>query len=148
MSPIPPVPDNSAPPADPAVANDYDSFAEAYSAANEASLINAYYERPALLDLAGNVAGHRILDAGCGSGPLFAALRERGAVVTGLDKSAALLELARQRLGADADLRAADLGEPLPFPDDTGLGARAHRAAPRAQARRAADHLRRPSLRH
>ena len=116
---MPPVPDNSAPPADPAVANDYDSFAEAYSAMNEASLINAYYERPALLDLAGDVAGHRILDAGCGSGPLFAALRERGAIVTGLDKSAAMLELARRRLGADTDLRAADLGEPLPFPDDT-----------------------------
>ena len=28
-----------------------------------------------------------------------------------------MLELARQRLGADADLRVADLGNPLPFPD-------------------------------
>lgn len=50
-------------------ANDYDSFAEAYSAENESSLINAYYERPAMLDLAGDVVGRRILDAGCGSGP-------------------------------------------------------------------------------
>ncbi len=112
---MPPVPQNSAPPADPGVANDYDSFAGAYSAENEASLINAYYERPAML--AGDVAGRRILDAGCGSGPLFAALRDRGAIVTGFDKSAGMLELARRRLGDDADLRMADLGGPLPFPD-------------------------------
>jgi SAM-dependent methyltransferase len=62
------------------------------------------------------VAGRRILDAGCGSGPLFAALRDRGAMVTGLDKSAGMLELARRRLGDDADLRVADLGRPLVRP--------------------------------
>ena len=38
---MPAVPETSAGPADPAVANDYDSFAEAYSAENEASLLNA-----------------------------------------------------------------------------------------------------------
>ena len=115
---MPPVPETSARPADPAVTNDYDSFAEAYSAENEASLLNAYYERPAMLALAGDVAGRRILDAGCGSGPLFAALRDRGAIVTGIDKSAGMVELARRRLGDDADLRVAELGSPLPFPDD------------------------------
>jgi ubiquinone/menaquinone biosynthesis C-methylase UbiE len=99
------------------VATDYDSFAEAYSAENEVSLLNAYYERPATLALAGDVTGRRVLDAGCGSGPLSAALRDRGAVVTGFDSSAGMLELARRRLGADADLRVADLGRPLPFPD-------------------------------
>ena len=64
--------------ADPPRANDYDGIAEAYSAENEANLVNAYYERPAMLALAGDVAGRRILDAGCGAGPLFAALRDRG----------------------------------------------------------------------
>jgi SAM-dependent methyltransferase len=105
--------------ADPSRINDYDSFAEGYTASNETNLINAYYERPAMLALAGDVAGRRILDAGCGSGPLFAALRDRGAIVTGFDKSARMLELARRRLGDDADLRVADLGSPLPFPDGT-----------------------------
>lgn len=62
-------------------------------------------------------AGRRILDAGCGSGPLFAALRDRGAVVTGLDRSTGMLELARRRLGDGADLRVANLRRPLPFPD-------------------------------
>jgi SAM-dependent methyltransferase len=114
---VPSVTGSPAEPAGQAAANDYDSFAEAYSAVNEASLLNAYYERPATLALAGDVAGRRILDAGCGSGPLFAALRDRGAVVTGVDNSARMLELARRRLGDDADLRIADLGSPLPFPD-------------------------------
>ena len=102
---MPPVPENSAQPAAPAVVNDYDSFAEAYSAENEISLCNAYYARPAILTLAGDVAGRRILDAGCGSGPLFAALRDRGAIVTGFDSSAGMLELARRRLGDGADLK-------------------------------------------
>jgi ubiquinone/menaquinone biosynthesis C-methylase UbiE len=99
------------------VVNDYDSFAEAYTALNESSLINGYYCRPAVLDLAGDVAGRRVLDAGCGSGPLSAARRDRGAVVAGFDSSAKMLELARRRLGDDADLRVADLDRPLPYPD-------------------------------
>jgi ubiquinone/menaquinone biosynthesis C-methylase UbiE len=117
MSRMPPDPENFAGPAGAAIANDYDSFAEAYAAETEANLINGYYARPAILDLAGNVAGRRVLDAGCGSGPLFEALRDRGATVTGFDSSTAMLALARQRLGAGATLHLADVGGPLPFPD-------------------------------
>ncbi|MFF5921949.1 class I SAM-dependent methyltransferase [Streptomyces flavochromogenes] len=105
--------------AEPSKTNDYNSFAEAYAAANETNLVNAYYERPAMLTLAGDVAGRRILDAGCGSGALFAALRDRGAVVSGFDSSAGMLEVARRRLGDGADLQVADLGSPLPYADDT-----------------------------
>jgi SAM-dependent methyltransferase len=101
-------------PADPAA---YDPIAEGYSAENETSLINAWYERPAMLELAGDVAGRRILDAGCGSGLLSAALRERGALVTGIDGSPGMLEVARRRLGPDVDLRVVDLADPLPFAD-------------------------------
>lgn len=111
------LPESLVRPVDPAQANDYDSFAEAYSAENENSLVNAYYERPAMLALAGDVAGRRILDAGCGSGPLSAALRDRGAVVTGIDASAGMLALARRRLGDDVTLHVADLSHPLPFDD-------------------------------
>ncbi|MFB7629843.1 class I SAM-dependent methyltransferase [Streptomyces sp. NPDC056149] len=107
--------ESHAQPAPLAQVNDHDSFAEAYSALNETSLLNAYYERPAMLSLAGDVAGRRILDAGCGSGPLLAALRDRGALVTGIDSSAGMVELARRRLGADAALHVADLSDPLPF---------------------------------
>ncbi|HEV7187326.1 MAG TPA: class I SAM-dependent methyltransferase [Blastococcus sp.] len=114
---MPPVPEGSAGATSRAGVNDYDSFAEAYSAETEANLVNGYYTRPAILDLAGDVAGRRILDAGCGSGPLIAALRDRGALVTGIDSSTTMLALARRRLGPDADLHVADLGDPLPFPD-------------------------------
>ncbi len=96
---------------------DYDGFAEAYSAQNDSGFFNAHYARPEVLRLAGNVSGRRILDAGCGSGPLSAALLARGAAVTGFDVSAAMVELARQRLGDGADLRVADLAAPLPFAD-------------------------------
>ena len=104
-------------PACPSAVNDYDSFAAAYSAESDAGIINAYYERPAILALAGDVAGRRILDAGCGAGPIAAALRGRGAIVSGFDSSAGMLEIARRRLGDDADLRVADLAGPLPYPD-------------------------------
>lgn len=98
-------------------ANDYDSFAAAYSADNETNLINGHYERPAMLDLAGDVRGRHVLDAGCGSGPLAAQLQARGAVVSGFDTSAAMLDLARRRLAEGTDLRVADLAEPLPYDD-------------------------------
>ena len=98
-------------------ADHYDGFAGSYSAENESSLLNAYYERPAMIGLAGDVAGRRVLDAGCGSGPLSAALRARGADVTGFDASPAMVELARRRLGEDAALSVADLGAPLPYGD-------------------------------
>src|SRR4051812_46466889 len=96
---------------------DYDEFAEAYSADNEANLLNGHYERPAMLDLVGDVAGRRILDVGCGSGPLSGALRDRGAIVSGFDLSEAMIRLARARLGEDANLLVHDLARPLPFSD-------------------------------
>ena len=97
---------------------DYDGFAEAYAAETESNLINGYYTRPAILDLAGDVAGRRILDVGCGAGPLTASLLDRGAIVTGVEPSAKMLELARQRLGDSVELHQGALGgEPLPFPD-------------------------------
>jgi SAM-dependent methyltransferase len=63
------------------------------------------------------VAGRRILDVGCGSGPISAALRDRGATVAGFDSSTKMVELARKRLGPDADLRIANLAHPLPYSD-------------------------------
>ncbi|MDO5738921.1 MAG: class I SAM-dependent methyltransferase [Ornithinimicrobium sp.] len=98
---------------------DYDQFAQAYSAANENNLLNAWYERPAMVELAGDVDGRRVLDAGCGSGPLSADLRDRGALVSGFDLSPAMVALARERLGAEVDLKVADLAERLPYEDDS-----------------------------
>jgi SAM-dependent methyltransferase len=93
----------------------YDAFAEAYARANDSGLFNRWYARPAVLDLLGDVAGRRILDAGCGSGPLLAELMERGASAAGFDASQAMIGLARNRLGDEADLEVADLTRPLPY---------------------------------
>ena len=97
----------------------YDSIAEGYAVMNETSLLNEYYNRPAIAELVGDVAGRRVLDAGCGSGPIFADLRAAGAIVTGIDSSVGMLEQAKLRLGTDADLAVADLGEALPYDDNT-----------------------------
>jgi SAM-dependent methyltransferase len=108
MNRMPAIPDSTAAAADstqasdgdtPPAVNDYDLLADAYHAETEENLINGYYCRPAILDLAGDVTGRRVLDAGCGSGPVTAALRDRGALVAGFDSSAKMIDLARQRLG-------------------------------------------------
>jgi SAM-dependent methyltransferase len=69
----------------------------------------------AVLDAARVTTGTHLLDAGCGAGLLALLASLRGARVTALDASAALLAIARNRLPA-ADLREGDL-EALPFAD-------------------------------
>jgi SAM-dependent methyltransferase len=99
-------------------APDYDDFAATYAVANDTGLFNAWYARPEMLRLAGDITGKRVLDAGCGHGPLMIELRERGADVAGFDLSPAMIGIARSRFGSDADLRVADLSAPLPYDDD------------------------------
>ena len=56
-------------PAGPSAVNDYDSFAAAYSAESDAGIINAYYERPAILALAGDVTGRGSSTPAAAPGP-------------------------------------------------------------------------------
>ncbi len=98
---------------------DYDGFADAYQVENEGSLLNAYYERPAMLRFVGRVDGKDVLDIGCGAGPLAERLVDRGARVSGFDVSARMIALARRRLDGGADLRVADLADRLPYDDDS-----------------------------
>lgn len=51
---------------------------------------------PATLALLGDVAGLRVLDAGCGEGRFARMLAERGARVVGVDLSPRMIELARE----------------------------------------------------
>jgi SAM-dependent methyltransferase len=60
-------------------------------------------------------AGSRVLDIGCGTGAFLRLAADRGAVVSGLDASEALLAAARERL-PEADLRVGDM-ESLPYGD-------------------------------
>ena len=59
----------------------------------------------------------RLLDVGCGTGRRLQFFKREGLVATGLDQSPAMLELARRRLGAEADLYDGR-PEDLPFEDD------------------------------
>jgi ubiquinone/menaquinone biosynthesis C-methylase UbiE len=97
----------------------YDGFAAEYNAENERNLLNAYYERPAMIALLRDVSGKEVLDIGCGAGPLAEQLTRQGARVSGFDSSARMVEIARKRLGGDADLRVANLADTLPYDDDS-----------------------------
>lgn len=101
-----------------ATGNVYDDFGPDYAERTADNAYNALYERPAAIALAGDVAGLRVLDAGCGPGIHAAALLAKGAVLTGLDGSAGQLAVAKERLGPDVPLHHADLTEPLPLPDN------------------------------
>ena len=97
----------------------YEALAESYAAVVETKPHNAYYERPATLSLLPEVENRRVLDAGCGPGVYSEWLVGRGAEVTAVDASPKMVELARRRLGATADVRQADLNLPLTFLDDS-----------------------------
>src|SRR3954463_9385257 len=92
----------------------YDDMGPVFEAFASESAYNAYYDRPAVLGLAGDVSGLRVLDAGCGPGFYAAALGARGARGAAFDASEAMVALARERLPGATVVRAA-LGNPLPF---------------------------------
>ncbi|WP_242902680.1 class I SAM-dependent methyltransferase [Actinomadura terrae] len=96
----------------------YERFAHAYAAHAEDGAYNAYYDRPSVLGLAGDVAGLTVFDAACGPGLYARELLERGARVLGCDASPTFVELARERTGGKADLRVHDLTEPLTWVED------------------------------
>lgn len=55
------------------------------------------------------LAGHRLLDVGCGTGKSFLPLLERGFAVTACDISPEMVELARHKVGPMAELHVADM---------------------------------------
>ncbi len=73
---------------------------------------------PGLLDLLAPVRGGLVLEVGCGAGALTRHLLAAGHRVIATDASAAMVELARATLGADADVRRLALpDDPLPAAD-------------------------------
>ena len=71
----------------------------------------------AMLDAVGVGRGIMFLDAGCGGGGASVLASRRGAVVSGLDASAPLIDIARERVSL-GDFRVGDL-ETLPFADES-----------------------------
>lgn len=91
----------------------WDAHAEDWARVEEQQLPT--YE--AAIHRVGLTAGQRVLEVGCGTGVFLRAAADRGAAVAGIDASAALLEIARERV-AEADLRRGDM-QSLPYDDDT-----------------------------
>jgi SAM-dependent methyltransferase len=92
-----------------------------YDRHNASSGANSYYERPATIALLGEVSGKRVLEVGCGTGPVTEWLVEHGATVVACDVSAAMVEIARSRVGDRAELHHHDLTEPLTFLEDASV---------------------------
>ena len=98
-------------------AEQYDAYSEAYAEHAEKSVTNALYDRPAIVDLAGDVDGKRVLDVGCAAGHLSALLAGRGADVLGVDASAGMVAVARRKFGDVARFEQADITRPLDLAD-------------------------------
>jgi SAM-dependent methyltransferase len=97
----------------------YDVFADEFSDHARDGFYNAHYDRPACLELLGEVAGCGVLDVACGPGLYAEELIARGARVIGLDQSPRMIELSRQRVPS-GEFRVHDLAEPLDWlPDDS-----------------------------
>jgi SAM-dependent methyltransferase len=82
-------------------------------ALNEVQQVPTYEEA---IERVGLGSGDRVLEVGCGSGVFLGVAAEHGAGVHGVDASAALLDIARQRV-PEAELRQGDM-QFLPYEDD------------------------------
>ncbi len=75
----------------------YEDLAVEYNAKIDYKPHNAYYDRPNMLKLIGEVKDKSILDAACGPGKYAEILISKGAIVTGFDISHRMIELAKKR---------------------------------------------------
>jgi len=76
--------------------SDWNQFAENYQTfRGESGTYNELVEIPAMLGLIGDVRRKKVLDAGCGYGYYSILLAKKGAIVTGIDISEKMIELAK-----------------------------------------------------
>jgi SAM-dependent methyltransferase len=96
----------------------YDGFAAEFADRAAVGTYNALYDRPAVLEVLGDVSGRRVLDLGCGPGLYAEQLTERGATVYGLDESPEMVRLASERVPQLAEFRVHDLNQPIDWLTD------------------------------
>ncbi|HLS77852.1 MAG TPA: class I SAM-dependent methyltransferase [Nocardia sp.] len=98
----------------------YDLFAEEFLEHAREGIYNAHLDRPACLELLGDVSGRTVLDVACGPGLYAEELVARGAWVVGLDISPRMVELSRKRV-PQAHFRVHDLNEPISWLPDASV---------------------------
>ena len=91
----------------------YGEGAGLYARHADASLFNAGYERPAMLEAVGPVDGLRVVDAGSAAGFYTEHFAQHAAHVTALDLSPAMIALVQERRLPNVDARVHDLSASL-----------------------------------
>ena len=89
-------------PGDDSTTRSWDAIADDWVTHADSSDYQNLFLVPRMLQMVGDVNGRRVLDLGCGEGRYSRELARRGARVTGVDASARLIEIARQRTHAEA----------------------------------------------
>ncbi len=95
--------------------SNYQGFTHRYANTIQAHPVRLYYEKPVMLSLLENMAGKRVLDAGCGAGEYAEWLLNQGASVTAFDLMPEFVAMTHQRTQGKAHVVQADLSQPLAF---------------------------------
>ena len=91
----------------------YENLADEYNAKIDFKPHNAFYDRPNMLKLIGEVKNKSILDAACGPGKYAEIFISKGASVTGFDISPRMIELAKERNNDTENFYVHDLATPF-----------------------------------
>ncbi len=97
----------------------YDALASVWAETTDDNLWNEVLDRrPIRSLLPASLEGVTVLDVGTAAGAMARCLVDRGAEVTGIDLSSAMVEAARRRCEGRGRFLVADLGEPLPLDEE------------------------------